>query len=168
VKIPPLLFTEDEVGAVAAGLRVLEAWAPKDPAMAAAAAKLEQVLPRRLRRRARAMALSTRVLRGAQPAIEIAAIGILADAMADSSRVQFAYMDQHGRPSTRHTEPYRHILRRDHWYLIAFDLERDDWRLFRLDRLRNVTTTPGGAAPRAFPDTSLEHWLTSDFGRQEK
>ncbi|WCM55228.1 WYL domain-containing protein [Microbacterium sp. EF45047] len=166
VRIPPLLFTEDEVAAVAAGLGVLAAWAPEDEAAVAAAGKLAQVLPPRLARRARAVALSTQVLRtGIRPAVDVAVIGTIADAVAAGTRVRFSYTDGEGRATRRLTEPYRHVLRGDVWYLVAFDVDRDDWRLFRLDRVTDAEPAPGTARERPFPEASVEAWLASDFGR---
>jgi predicted DNA-binding transcriptional regulator YafY len=165
VKIPPLLFDADEVGAIAAGLRVLEAWTPGDPAVTAALVKLEQVLPRPLRRRATATALATQVLQRPAAVIDWRTVGALTDAIAAGARVTFRYTDRHGRRSTRRAEPYRHVLRNGRWYLIAFDVDRDDWRLFCLDRVRRLRSLPGTFQPRPFPDRSIERWLTSDFGR---
>ncbi|MEX2969754.1 helix-turn-helix transcriptional regulator [Streptomyces sp. C184] len=80
-------------------------------------------------------------------------------------RLRFRYVDQHGRPSTRLVEPYRHFLRAGHWYLVAFDVDRDDWRTFRLDRLTDISPVAGTYQPHKFPDASIEQWLTTDFGR---
>lgn len=165
VRIPPLLFEADEVGAIAAGLRVLEAWTPGDTAVTAALVKLEQVLPRDLRRRAAATALATQVLQRPAAVIDWGMVGTLTDAIAAGARVEFSYTDRHGRRSTRRAEPYRHVLRDGRWYLIAFDLDRDDWRLFCLDRIGRLRPLPGSFQPRPFPEPSLERWLTSDFGR---
>lgn len=165
LKVPPLLFTEEEVTAMVAAIAVLGAWVPGDPAVATAAMKLEQVLPPRLSRRARATALSTQVLERAKAPVDVAAIGVLADAIAAGERVRFRYRDQRGRVSDRLIEPYRHILRGGKWYLIGFDVDRDDWRLFRLDRLGDLEPTPSSFRARPFPDVSIEHWLLTDFGR---
>ncbi|MFI9844493.1 helix-turn-helix transcriptional regulator [Nonomuraea sp. NPDC051941] len=165
VKIPPLLFTEDEISMIIAGLRVLEAWVPDDPATSAALLKLDQVLPRRLRRRAAATALVTEVLQQPAAVITSATIGVLADAVADNTRVRFRYTDRNGDRSERLIEPYRHILRNGRWYLVGFDVCRADWRLFCIDRVRDLTPVPGDYEPHTFPDLSIERWLTSDFGR---
>ncbi|MEV4576730.1 HTH domain-containing protein [Nonomuraea jabiensis] len=101
VKIPPLLFTEDEISVIIAGLRVLEAWVPDDPATSAALLKLDQVLPRRLRRRAAATALVTEVLQQPAAVITAATIGVLADAVAGNTRVRFDYTDRNGVRSER-------------------------------------------------------------------
>ncbi|MGW6496219.1 helix-turn-helix transcriptional regulator [Nonomuraea angiospora] len=165
VKIPPLLFTEDEISVIIAGLRVLEAWVPDDPATSAALLKLDQVLPRRLRRRAAATALVTEVLQQPAAVITSATIGVLADAVADNTRVRFDYTDRNGERSERLIEPYRHFLRNGRWYLVGFDVGRADWRVFCIDRIRDLEPVPGDHEPHPFPAPSIEHWLTSDFGR---
>lgn len=164
-RIPPLLLDADDVTTIITGLLVLEAWSPEDPAAAVARGKIEQVLPPGLRRRAAATALSTQILRAEPAPAEWAAVGTLADAVAQSARVAFTYTDQHDRASERVIAPHRHILRGGRWYVVGFDIDRDDWRLVRLDRMREVRALPGVFAPREFPFASVEEWLTSDFGR---
>lgn len=164
-KIPPLLFDKDEISAVIAGLLVLEAWAPTDESISATRFKLEQLLPHSLRQRAVATAMATTVLQEAPAPVEWAVVGVLTDAVARSSRVQFSYTDQRGNKSHRTVEPYRHLLRRRRWYLVAFDIDRDEWRLFCLDRMRDISALPGTHQIHDFPSRSIEEWLTTDFGR---
>lgn len=61
-------------------------------------------------------------------------------------------------------EPYRHLLREERWYLVAYDLMREDWRIFRLDRMQDVSSSVGTHSPRTFTWRTIEDWLTSDFG----
>lgn len=164
MKIPPLLLTADEVTTIITSLLVLEAWSPDDATAVTARAKLEQVLPKKLKQRAAAVALSTQVSREPPASVDWNLVGTIADAIATSSRVTFGYTDQHGRRSHRTIEPYRHFLRQQRWYLIAYDLMREDWRIFRLDRVEDVATFPGPHNPPIFPWHSIEDWLTSDFG----
>lgn len=165
VKIPPLLFDPDEVSAIIAGLLVLETWAPGDESVATTRAKLDQVLPRSLRQRAAATAMSTQILQDPVEPLDWTLIGVIADAVAASSRVQFHYTDRHGHESLRTVEPFRHFLRRQRWYLVAFDIDREDWRLFRLDRIRDAQGRRETFHPREFPARTIEQWLTTDFGR---
>lgn len=168
VKIPPLLFSEDEISAMVTGLSILGAWTQDEPTVNATLAKLDQVLPHKLRRRAAATASATRVLQRPTAVIDGVMIGVIADAVAADARIQFGYTDQRGRQSTRTVEPFRHVLRQGRWYLVGFDLNRDDWRLFCLDRIQELQTLPGTFRPHDFPDHSLERWLTTDFGRVEQ
>ncbi|WP_148589491.1 YafY family protein [Streptomyces sp. WAC01526] len=165
VKVPPLLFTADEITALVAGLHLIRAWLPEDAVASSALLKLDQVLPRPLRRRAAATDLATEVLQQPGAVVAAATVGVIADAVAEDDRLRFRYTDQHGRSSTRLVEPYRHFLRAGHWYLVAFDVDRDDWRTFRLDRITDISPVAGAFQPHAFPDVSIERWLTTDFGR---
>ncbi|MET3903190.1 WYL domain-containing protein [Paenarthrobacter sp. 4246] len=164
MKIPPLLLSADEVSTIITSLLILEAWQPEDATAATARTKLEQVLPGGLQRRAAAVALSTQVLREAPASVDWELVGTIADSVATGARLGFDYTDQHGRRSPRTVEPYRHLLRQQHWYLVAYDVDRDDWRLFRLDRMEASTVSPGPHVRRTFPWNSIEDWLTSDFG----
>lgn len=164
VKIPPLLLDADEVTTIITSLLVLEAWSPRDASAAAARSKLELTLPPGLRRRAAATALSTQVLREVPAPVDWEVVGIIADAVATEARLEFGYVDQQGHPSRRTVEPYRHLLRDRRWYLIAYDLGRTDWRLFRLDRMQAPATLPGPHRRPAFAWDTVEEWLTSNFG----
>lgn len=164
-KIPPLLLDAGEVTTIITALLVLETWTPGDPSASVARTKLEQTLPPALRRRAAATALSTQILQTDPSPVDFALVGTLSDAVALGARVAFDYTDQHGRETQRTIEPYRHVLRQRQWYVVAYDIDRDDWRLFRLDRMRDARMLPGTHAGREFPFASIEGWLSSDFGR---
>lgn len=166
VSVPPLLFDPDEITAVVAGLRLVRARLPGDDSAARALAKLDQVLPNRLRRRAAATDLATEVLEDGDPAVAAATVGIVADAVADGGRVRFTYRDQRGQSSIRLVAPYRHVLTGGRWYLIGLDLDRDDWRTFRFDRVTDIERVPGTSRLREFPDDSISRWFATDFGRQ--
>jgi predicted DNA-binding transcriptional regulator YafY len=38
-------------------------------------------------------------------------------------------------PAPRRVEPHHLVTSQGRWYLVAWDLERDDWRIFRADRI---------------------------------
>jgi predicted DNA-binding transcriptional regulator YafY len=163
LSIPPLLFTSEEVTAIVTGLRLIHTRL-HDDASAGALAKLDQVLPINLRRRAAATDLATEVLDDAGPATA-AAIGAVADAVADDGRIRFMYVDQRGRSSTRLVEPYRHVLRAGRWYLVGYDVDRDEWRTFLFDRVTEVERVRGNYQGHDFPHESIGRWLATDFGR---
>ncbi|MGC9496925.1 helix-turn-helix transcriptional regulator [Streptomyces sp. WG7] len=50
--------------------------------------------------------------------------------------------------ASRRAEHHHLVTWRHRWYLVAFDLDRDDWRTFRVDRIR-PRTPPAPASPRA-------------------
>ena len=164
VAVPPLLFEPDEITAVIAGLKLVRSQLPADDAAASALAKLDQVLPPALRRRATATDLATEVLEDPDPGITAQSAGLVADAVAEQGRIRFSYQDQHGRRSTRLVDPYRHVLRGGHWYLVGYDQGRDDWRTFRFDRVTDLERVPGVYRQHEFPD-SIGHYFRTDFGR---
>ena len=168
MRIPPLLLSPDEISTVITSLLVLEAWAPGDSSVSAARSKLERVLPPSLRQRAAATAISTQILHEDPAPVDWALVGLLADAVATGARVRFGYIDQHSGESQRTVQPYRHLLRQRHWYLVAYDTDRDDWRLFRLDRMHAATIIPGPHPSQEFPFGSIGLWLASNFGKGDQ
>jgi len=166
VSIPPLLFEPDEITAVVAGLRLVQARLPGDDSVARALAKLDQVLPNKLRRRAAATNLATEVLEDEGPGVAASTVGLVADAVSEGGRVRFSYRDQRGQSSVRRLAPYRHVLRDGRWYLVGYDLDRDDWRTFRFDRVTDIERLPGTSGPLEFPDDSISRWFATDFARK--
>ena len=52
-----------------------------------------------------------------------------------------AYVDREGTPSERRVEPNRLVSTGRRWYLVARDIDRDDWRTFRVDRVVEAERT---------------------------
>jgi len=141
--LPPLLLDDDEAVAVAVGLRtaaggtvdgIEETWVQ-------ALAKLEQVLPSRLRQRVAALQAATVPLSGAAPSVDPGALVLIASACRDLERLRFVYCDHEGQASLRVVEPHRPVHTGRRWYLVARDVERDAWRTFRVDRIENPLAT---------------------------
>ena len=142
--LPPLLLTDDEAVAVAVGLRAAASGgvAGYDDAAVAALAKLEQVLPARLRDRVLALNTAAVLVRsGDGPLVDPDRLLTLAHACRRLERVRFAYRDGSGAESERRVEPFRLVSAEGRWYLVALDLGRADWRTFRLDRMADVVST---------------------------
>jgi predicted DNA-binding transcriptional regulator YafY len=145
--LPPLLLADDEAVAVAIGLRIAATsgmGGPEDAAIAALA-KLEQVLPSRLREQVRSLTGTTVVLgsrRGPDPVVDPDMLLTLAQGCRNSERLRFVYTDRTERVTERRVEPFRLVSTQNRrWYLVAFDLDRDDWRTFRVDRLSDAELT---------------------------
>ncbi|MFF2729956.1 helix-turn-helix transcriptional regulator [Streptomyces sp. NPDC058008] len=66
-----------------------------------------------------------------------------------------------GRP--RRTQPHHLATWRGHWYLIAWDLDRDDWRIFRVDRIRPRTPSGPRFTPRELPGADVAAFVTGRF-----
>lgn len=155
--LPPLLLTDDEAVAVALGLRAAASGGVTgyDEAAVAAMAKLEQVLPVRLRERVLALSSAVVVVRsGGGPPVDPECLLVLAQGCRRSERVRFGYTDGEGTTSERRVEPYGVVNVDRRWYLVAWDLDRADWRTFRLDRMSSPELTGHRFVPREQPDTA--------------
>ena len=155
--LPPLLLDDDEAVAVAVGLRTAAAGIRGiEEASLGALAKLEQLLPSRLRRRVNAVQASTLPISGdgAGPRVDPAVLAMLAGACRDRERLHVAYLDHHGSLGRRAVEPYRLVSWGRRWYLVAWDLDREGWRILRIDRVEPTTVTPTGQrfTPRELPE----------------
>ncbi|MEV8328543.1 YafY family protein [Kitasatospora sp. NPDC056731] len=138
-RLPPLLLDDDEAVAVAVGLRTAAGQGIEDigESSVRALAKLEQVLPDRLRRRVGALhAFTVPVLRPpGDSALDPAVLTELVQLCRDTELLRFEYRDHAGATSRRTVEPYRLVCAERRWYLVAWDLDREDWRTFRADRI---------------------------------
>jgi predicted DNA-binding transcriptional regulator YafY len=154
--LPPLLLDDDETLAVALGLGVVGAAAVAgiDDAAVSALGKIEQLLPARLRARLDDLSVATvtRPLDAAAERVDRRAFTALARATSGCLVVGFHYVDGHSVPSRRRVEPARLVHAGRHWYLAAFDIDRDDWRTFRVDRITEVELETGRFPLRDGPD----------------
>ena len=155
-KLPPLLLDDEEALAVALGLRVSAATAVGglEDASISAMSKLEQVLPPRLRRRLEDVSFATTSTMGTSNSpVDHGALAIAAAAIRARERLRFEYVDGEGRRTDRHTEPLRLVHTGRRWYVVAFDLDRDAWRTFRLDRISGHPRATGiRSSRRPTPD----------------
>ncbi|GAA2414137.1 YafY family protein [Streptomyces pulveraceus] len=163
-ELPPLLLDDEEAVAVAVGLRTAAGNGIEGigESSVRALAKLEQVLPDRLRRRVNALnTFTVPLLRGTGGAVADAEVltGI-AGACRDAERLRFAYRDHSGSVSRRTVEPHRLVCTEHRWYLVAWDLDRADWRTFRVDRI--TPTPPHGPrfVPRDAPAEDLAAYVS--------
>ena len=155
--LPPLTLADDEAVAVALALRSAagSGVVGVDEAAVTALAKLEQVLPGRLRERMRSLDAATERL-GDAPAgvVDSEVLVALAHACRRRERVRCAYETYSGRTSRRDLEPHRLVQARRRWYLVAYDRQREDWRTFRVDRVADVQPLGVRAPERETPDAA--------------
>ncbi|MFD9338791.1 helix-turn-helix transcriptional regulator [Streptomyces sp. NPDC060028] len=152
--MPPLLLDDEEAVAIAVGLRAGAGHAIEgvEEASVRALAKLEQVLPGRLRHRVGALQSATVALtRGDGPTVDPRTLTVMASAVAGPERLRFAYRARDGVESRRLVEPYRLVSAGSRWYLVAYDLEREDWRTFRVDRVAEAFATGARFVARELP-----------------
>ena len=137
-ELPPLLLDDAEAVAVAVGLRTAATGgiAGIEETSVRALTKLEQVLPSRLRRRVSALSDATSTFGVEGPQIDPEVLATLAGACRDQVRLRYSYVARDDQASQRIVEPAAVVYSGHRWYLVAFDLDRDDWRTFRLDRIR--------------------------------
>jgi predicted DNA-binding transcriptional regulator YafY len=153
--LPPLLLDDDEAVAVAVGLRSAADGSVRglDDATVSALAKLDQVLPARLAARVRAVHGATAELVGRDPdRVDAELLVALAQACRAGERVRLTYADRAGRASERLVDPLRLVRSGPRWYLVAHDVERDDWRTFRVDRVTAAHPTGRRTAITDPPD----------------
>jgi predicted DNA-binding transcriptional regulator YafY len=155
--LPPLLLDDDEAVAVAVGLRTAAGGTVTgiEETSVRALAKLEQVLPARLRHRVNALQSVMVPIASGGPAVEPGVLTTVAAACRDHDRLRFDYQDHDGTASVRAVEPHRLVHTGRRWYLVAWDLDRADWRTFRVDRL--LPRIPAGPrfTPREPPAADL-------------
>ncbi|MDL5202127.1 YafY family protein [Streptomyces sp. ALI-76-A] len=169
--MPPLVLDDEEAVAIAVGLRAGAGHALEgvDEASVRALAKLEQVLPSRLRHRvATLQAATTPLTSGDGASIAPETLTVMASTVAGRERLRFAYRAKDGAESRRVVEPYRLVSTGRRWYLVAYDLDRGDWRTFRVDRVDSPFATGTRFAPRELPTGSAAEYLRrSMYQRQE-
>lgn len=154
--LPPLLLDDEEAVAIAVGLRNAtdSAVTGIEEVAVRALAKLEQVLPDRLRRRVAAVHENVVPLRwrsSDDTAIDPSTLALLAQACRDSEEVRFSYVRRDGEQLDRLIEPHAVVSAGRRWYLVAFDVRRDGWRSFRIDRLAEPRLAGSRFAPRPLP-----------------
>lgn len=152
---PPLLFTDDE--AVAVALALTEAAGSLDDARHAALgalARIDRLLPPRLRRRLAALERATTHVSGPRPRASFHALAALARAITGRTVTAFGYLDAQARRTRRSVEPLRIVHTRGLYYLVAWDRDRDALRTFRVDRLdaRSLDCEGDGFTPRVTGD----------------
>jgi predicted DNA-binding transcriptional regulator YafY len=148
-QLPPLLFDDDEAIATAVSLRLASGGTVVGAGEAAlrALTKLDQVMPPRLRAEVRAVHGATETLLDPGVQVDADVLVTIARACRDVVRVRFSYAERE-----RTVEPVRMVATGRRWYLMAWDVDREDWRTFRLDRMSAVVATTWRVRAREHPD----------------
>ncbi len=156
--MPPVLLSDDEAVAVAFALRAAAGSVGKmEETAIGLLAKLDQVLPARLRKRASALHAVTLSLSNAQPVPPVDVLTRIAAACRDHMRLKLSYRDRDGKGSSRTIEPLRLAHTGSRWYLVAWDTQRTDWRTFRVDRVERLISSGPPFVPREFPGDVAEY-----------
>ncbi|MFD8557219.1 helix-turn-helix transcriptional regulator [Streptosporangium canum] len=165
--MPPLLLDDEEAVAIAVGLRTAASGGVTgiEETSLRALAKLEQVLPSRLRRRVNTLQTQTVAVRGWWPTVDPDVLALLAQASRDHERLRFGYRRRDGTESARLVEPYRLASTGRRWYLVGWDTDRRDWRTFRADRLTSPLATGARFSPREPPPGYVEASVVAPISR---
>lgn len=168
--MPPLLLDDEEAVAIAVGLRAGAGHAIEgvEEASVRALAKLEQVLPARLRHRVSTLQNATIPLtRGDGATVTPATLTALAGTVTGREKLRFGYRAGDGAESKRLVEPYRLVSTGRRWYLVAYDLGREDWRTFRVDRVSEPLATGARFTPRELPAGDAAQLLVRSMSRAQ-
>jgi predicted DNA-binding transcriptional regulator YafY len=165
--LPPLVLDDDEAVAIAVGLRAAAGASIEgiEETSVRALAKLEQVLPDRLRRRVNAVHSNVSSMRwgGDQATVDADALAVLALACRDNEQVRFDYTRRDGEAAARLVEPHNMVSAGRRWYLVAWDVRREDWRTFRLDRLTEPRLGGVRFRPRALPTEDAASFVAASI-----
>lgn len=172
--MPPLVVDEDEAIAMVVALSSTASGltGSLSEASLSALTKVVQVLPNRLRRRAEALRAATVDSPFSQaPEVEAGVLSTIALAVRDQERVRFRYTAKGGSAPgesiRRHVEPHRLVTVGRKWYLLGYDLDRLDWRSFRMDRLREPEGTRAIFRPRDIPGGDAAAYVKKGLSRGE-
>src|SRR5579872_2049210 len=180
--LPPLLLDDEEAVAVALGLRTAVSGSVTgiEEASVHALLKLEQVLPSRLSHRVAALHtfIVPLVSRDSdnrdsghpdsnyrRPTVDAERLSALAGACRDRQGIRFSYHNRTGAPSARAVEPHRLVHTGYRWYLVAWDVGRQDWRTFRVDRIEGKLKTSTHFKPRKPPEGDFATYVSKSLSQ---
>lgn len=160
--LPPLLLDDQEAVAVVVGLRsaTLSGVTGIEETAVRALAKLEQVLPTRLRQRVQMLEAAIVPMTGPGPTADVDVLLAVAAAVRDCRQLRADYRRHDDTRSFRVLQPHRIVHSGRRWYLLAWDVERGDWRTFRLDRLTSPTPTGPRFEPREAPEPDIGRYTS--------
>lgn len=179
-ELPPLLFDDEQAVAVAVALQTAAtSLVGIEEAAARALATVRQVMPARLRHRVDSVRVTAVPPTGARaaPPLDTAVVVALSSAVRAREVLRFGYAAaagrgaehaaEHGWAPTRRVEPHHLVTWAGRWYLVAWDLDRGDWRTFRADRITPHSPTGPRFAPRALPGDDLTAFVTGHLQRYD-
>ncbi|WP_406269955.1 YafY family transcriptional regulator [Streptomyces sp. NBC_00191] len=174
-ELPPLLFDDEQAVALAVALQIATTTgAGIEEAAARALNTVRQVMPARLRRRIDTLQV-TAVERPAirpNPQVDSSVLMTLSAAVHACEVLRFDYApasppgaaddDRAGSPPRR-VQPHHLVTWGGRWYLVAWDLDREDWRTFRADRITPRTPTGPRFTPRELPGGEVAAFVAGRF-----
>ncbi|MEI7032181.1 YafY family protein [Streptomyces pratensis] len=171
-RLPPLLFDDDQAVALAVALRTAAATgAGIGEAAARALTTVRQVMPARLRHRVDALRVTAveRTSGRPGPQADPRVLMALSAAVQASEVLRFDHSAAYAPPAddaaagTRRVEPHHLVTWGGRWYLVGWDLDRADWRTFRVDRITPRTPTGPRFTPREVPGEDVAAFVAARF-----
>ena len=160
-KLPPLLFDDEQAVALAIALQLAaNAGAGIEEAAVRALNTVRQVMPARLRHRIDTLRVAT-VDRRTAPTVDSHVLMALSAAVHAHEVLRFDYDGESAGP--RRVQPHHLVTWGGRWYLVAWDLERDDWRTFRADRITPRFPTGPRFSPRELPGGNVAAFVVARF-----
>jgi predicted DNA-binding transcriptional regulator YafY len=173
--LPPLLFDDDQAIAVAVALQTATTTVTGiEEGALRALATVRQVMPARLRQRVDALQVTTvdRYADSHRAKVDSEQLIAIGTAVRALEVLRFDYAspgtDEGEWVPPRRVEPHHLVTWGGRWYLVAWDLERNDWRTFRVDRMTPKTPTGPRFTPRELPAADVSTYISSRFQRQQQ
>ncbi|MFC7861310.1 helix-turn-helix transcriptional regulator [Arthrobacter koreensis] len=156
--LPPLLFDDEQAVAIAVALQSApSSGVALDEAAARALTTVKQVMPSRLRHRVEGIQFTDA---GTSARVDPVVLEAVSTAARDQRILRFSYGEDWALPPKR-VEPHAVIARRSRWYLVAWDLDKADWRIYRLDRMGPKSPAGARFVPRPIPGGSAGSFLSA-------
>lgn len=164
--LPPLVLDDEEAVAVAVSLRTAAGGTISgiEETSVRALAKLESVLPPRVRRRVSMLQSMVAPVIRSWVTVDSDLLTHLAQACRDHERIRFDYRSRQGELTERNVEPHQLVSVHQRWYLLAFDRDREDWRTFRIDRIDSPRATRFTFTPRGIPGGDPAEFVLQSLG----
>lgn len=172
-ELPPLLFDDEQMVAVAVALQTAPAAGVGiEEGAIRALATIRRVMPSRLRHRLDALevtAITGRAGSGTPAMVSADVLVSLARTIRVCEMLRLDYASRGTDPDEnlmslpRRVEPHRIVTSQGRWYLLAWDLDREDWRLFSIDRVTPRTPTGPRFTPREVPGGNVHEFVSARF-----
>ncbi|MFC3505504.1 helix-turn-helix transcriptional regulator [Micromonospora krabiensis] len=168
-RLPPLLFDDEQAVALAVALQVAATTgAGIEEAAARALHTVRQVMPARLRHRIDTFQVTAVERSATAPRVDSRVLLALSAAVHAQEELRFDYpapspVPDDGAVPVRRVQPHHLVTWGGRWYLVAWDLDREDWRTFRADRISPRTPTGPRFLPRELPGGTVAAFVANRF-----
>jgi predicted DNA-binding transcriptional regulator YafY len=160
--VPPLLFDDDQVLALAVALRsATAAGAGVEESALRALGAVRQVLPDRLRHRLDALEFTA--MPPSSPTADPSTLVAISEAIRAREILRFDYGEVADARPPRRAEPHHLVATGGRWYLVAWDADHEDWRIFRADRVRPKSARGARFAGREVPGGDVRAFVSARF-----